>query len=322
MAGKEVFFVIDVEHLSKNYGDIRAVNDVSFSVPKGQIMGFLGPNGAGKSTTMKMITSFIEPTEGSVRVGGFDVRQDSLEVRKLIGYLPESAPSYGEMLVREFLEFIAEIRGERGVKRKTAAQKMREVCSLSDVWDRPIETLSKGYRQRVGFAQALIHDAPVLILDEPTDGLDPNQKYEVRKLIKEMGQDKTIILSTHILEEVEAVCERVVIIAQGKIVADATPDQLKSQSNLHNAITIRMPEKLTNQAKEMLAGLGSVSHVEFLEGAVDRLRVFPCQGSAIIEEVTRAIKEKNLDFDELHVEPGRLEDVFRKVTRQVGEVQS
>jgi ABC-2 type transport system ATP-binding protein len=313
--------VIDVEHLSKNYGDIRAVNGVSFSVPKGQVMGFLGPNGAGKSTTMKMITGFIEPTEGSVRVGGFDVRQKSLEVRKLIGYLPESAPSYGEMLVREFLEFVAEIRGQRGVKRKAAAQKMREVCSLDDVWNRPIETLSKGYRQRVGFAQALIHDAPVLILDEPTDGLDPNQKYEVRKLIKEMGQDKTIILSTHILEEVEAVCERVVIIAQGEIVADATPDQLKSQSNLHNAITIRMPEKLTDQAKEMLAGLGSVSHVERLDGAVDRLRVFPCQGSAIIEEVTRAIKEKNLEFDELHVEPGRLDDVFRKVTRQVGEVQ-
>jgi len=216
--------MIEVSNLSKDFGDFKAVDQISFSVPKGQILGFLGPNGAGKSTTMKMLTGFIAPSSGNATIDGFNIKNQSLEVRKRIGYLPESAPTYQEMTVCEFLGFITEIR-----KIPQAAKslvKIKDVCFLSEVWHQPIETLSKGYRQRVGFAQALIHDPPVLILDEPTDGLDPNQKHEVRQLIKHMGQDKTIILSTHILEEVEAICERVIIIAKGRLVEDATPQQL------------------------------------------------------------------------------------------------
>ncbi len=224
--------MIEVENLVKDYGAFRAVNGVSFSVPKGQVLGFLGPNGAGKSTTMKMLTTFLEPTSGRATIGGKDVVTDNIEVRKMIGYLPESAPSYGEMTVCEFLQFIAEVRGMALGDIAAALEKMKSVCFLEAVWHKPIENLSKGYRQRVGFAQALIHDPPVLVLDEPTDGLDPNQKHEVRQLIRKMGKDKTIILSTHILEEVDAICERVIIIADGKIVADATPEELKKQGPL------------------------------------------------------------------------------------------
>ena len=224
--------MIEVKNLIKDFGSFRAVDKISFTVPKGQILGFLGPNGAGKSTTMKMLTSFIEPTSGTATIDNRDIVKDSIGVRELIGYLPESAPSYGEMTVCEFLEFVAEMRGIMGPQKTEAAEKMKETCFLKEVWHQPIETLSKGYRQRVGFAQALIHDPPVLILDEPTDGLDPNQKHEVRQLIKRMGKDKTIILSTHILEEVEAVCERVIIIANGKVVKDATPEELLQQGPL------------------------------------------------------------------------------------------
>lgn len=224
--------MIEVRDLVKDFGSFRAVDNISFSVPKGQILGFLGPNGAGKSTTMKMLTCFLEPSAGTALIDGCDISSQSLDVRRKIGYLPESAPSYGEMTVSEFLGFIGEMRGLKGEAGLAACEKMRGVCFLEKVWHQPIETLSKGYRQRVGFAQALIHDPPVLILDEPTDGLDPNQKYEVRQLIRKMGEDKTIILSTHILEEVEAICERVIIIANGKLVADATPQELLAQGPL------------------------------------------------------------------------------------------
>lgn len=222
--------MIEVKGLSKSFGSFKAVDNISFTVPKGQILGFLGPNGAGKSTTMKMLTGFIEPSDGTASVGGFDIKSESLSVKRSIGYLPESAPSYQEMTVREFLAFIAEIRGLK--ERHEAMEKMKKVCFLDEVWHKPIDTLSKGYRQRVGFAQALIHDPEILILDEPTDGLDPNQKYEVRQLIKQMGKNKTIILSTHILEEVQAICERVIIIAHGKVVEDATPNELLKRGPL------------------------------------------------------------------------------------------
>lgn len=222
--------MIEVKSLTKAYGQVHVVDAISFNVPKGQVLGFLGPNGAGKSTTMRMLTGFIEPTAGTASVAGFDIRQDPLAVKRSIGYLPESAPSYQEMTVKEFLAFIAALR--RIPQPKVAMERMREVCFLSDVWNKPIETLSKGYRQRVGFAQALIHDPEVLILDEPTDGLDPNQKHEVRQLIRGMARNKTIILSTHILEEVEAICERVIIIAKGKIVEDAAPAALRARGPL------------------------------------------------------------------------------------------
>jgi len=306
--------MIEVKGLVKEFrGGFRAVNDLTFEVPRGQVLGFLGPNGAGKSTTMKIITCFLEPTSGTAVVGGKDILKDSLAVRSQLGYLPESAPSYGEMTVREFLSFIAEMRGKRGVLREAAAEKMREMCFLQDVWHQPIETLSKGYRQRVGFAQALIHDPPVLILDEPTDGLDPNQKHEVRQLIKRMGADKTIILSTHILEEVEAICHRAVIIAHGKIVADSTPAALKQGSSWHNAVTLTIGGDI-QVAEKLMAGLSDVQRVEKAADIPNTLRIFPREGKAIVGSVSQLVRDRNLQVEQMRVEQGRLDEVFRRVT--------
>lgn len=305
--------MIEVKGLVKDFGTFRAVNGLEFEIPKGQVLGFLGPNGAGKSTTMKMITGFIEPTAGTAVVGGKDITTEPIEAKKLMGYLPESAPSYSEMTVCEFLQFVAEIRGFSGSHSITvAAEKMREMCFLENVWHQPIETLSKGYRQRVGFAQALIHDPPVLVMDEPTDGLDPNQKHEVRQLIKRMGTDKTIILSTHILEEVEAVCERVIIIAEGKIMADSTPDKLLEKSSYHNAVRLTVPEMdLRQKVSEALRGMQNVDHVEELP---DSVRVFPKDQQPIIDRVSQMARDNSWPIHEVHVERGRLDEVFRKVT--------
>lgn len=304
--------MIEVKTLVKQFDSFRAVDEVSFSVPKGQILGFLGPNGAGKSTTMKMITGFLEPTSGTALVDGHDIRTSPLEVKKLIGYLPESAPSYGEMTVCEFLSFIAELRGMTGSAKKEATLKMKDTCFLGGVWHQPIETLSKGYRQRVGFAQALIHDPPVLVLDEPTDGLDPNQKHEVRELIKRMGRDKTIILSTHILEEVEAICERVIIITNGKIVSDATPSDLLTKTRIHNAVTVRFPGELPGKARETLARISGVVDVEETDQA--SIRCYSEGGQPIIEPIAQAIRENGWSVNQIQNEHGRLDEVFRRVT--------
>ncbi len=219
--------MIEVQNLAKDFGPIRAVDGVSFRVNRGDILGFLGPNGAGKSTTMKMLTGFLPPSGGTARVDGIDVRVDPVGVKRRIGYLPESSPSYPEMTVEEFLGFIAAVRFPGDADRQAGAvERALHLCFLPEVRRQPIETLSKGYRQRVGFAQAVLHDPPVLVLDEPTDGLDPNQKREVRRIIAGMAKDKAIILSTHILEEVEALCTRVIIIARGRVVCDETPASL------------------------------------------------------------------------------------------------
>ncbi|MBT5901411.1 MAG: ABC transporter ATP-binding protein [Opitutaceae bacterium] len=219
--------MIEVQNLSKSYGSKRAVNSVSFTVKRGDILGFLGPNGAGKSTTMKMITGFLRPTSGRATVGGIDVAVDPVAVKRQVGYLPESAPAYGEMTVLEFLEFIAECRDFRGADRTAPIDRALRLTHLDSVKNQTIETLSKGYKQRVGFAQALLHDPDVLILDEPTDGLDPNQKNEVRALIKELAQEKAVVLSTHILEEVGAICNRIILISEGKVVVDETPAEFQ-----------------------------------------------------------------------------------------------
>jgi ABC-2 type transport system ATP-binding protein len=222
--------MIEVKGLVKDYGSKRAVDNISFTVKRGEILGFLGPNGAGKSTTMKMITGFVSPTAGTAVVDGHDVTQDPVAVKKCLGYLPESAPAYGEMTVEEFLAFIAEVRGFRSrSERDEKVARALALTHLESVRAQTIETLSKGYKQRVGFAQALLHNPPVLILDEPTDGLDPNQKNEVRALIKNLAAEKAVILSTHILEEVEAICTRVIIISQGKVVVDETPAQFRAR---------------------------------------------------------------------------------------------
>ena len=222
--------MIETRQLCKRYGNLAAVDGISFKVEPGQVLGFLGPNGAGKSTTMKMLAGFLAPTSGSASVGGFDVEKQPLEAKRVVGYLPEGAPSYGEMSVHEFLEFIADVRGLKGELREKRLDDAIARLHLERVLEQPIDTLSKGFKRRVGLAQAILHDPEVLILDEPTDGLDPNQKHEVRTLIADMAANKTIIISTHILEEVAAVCTRAIIIAQGRIVADDTPAALESRS--------------------------------------------------------------------------------------------
>lgn len=222
--------MIEIENLVKKFGPLTAVNDISFTVEPGQVLGFLGPNGAGKSTTMKMITGFLAPTSGDIRVCGHKVEGDSLKAKREIGYLPEGAPSYGEMTAIQFLQFIADVRGLKGTSRRERIDTVISQLHLQQVVNRPIETLSKGFKRRVGLSQAILHDPQVLILDEPTDGLDPNQKYEVRELIKGMAKDKIVVISTHILEEVDAVCSQAIIIANGKVVANETPKALISRS--------------------------------------------------------------------------------------------
>jgi ABC-2 type transport system ATP-binding protein len=310
--------MIEVKKLVKHFGNLTAVDGISFDVQQGEVLGFLGPNGAGKSTTMKMITCFIAPTSGTVVVGGKDILDDPLGVRRQIGYLPESAPSYGEMTVIEFLRFMAEMRGMRGAEIHRAVERVVEITAVDDVRHQIVETLSKGYRQRVCFAQALIHDPPVLILDEPTDGLDPNQKHEVRQLIRQMRHAKTIILSTHILEEMEAVCSRAVIIARGRIVADGTPEQLAAMSRYHNAVTLRTRDGRGEGLKERLKTIDGVGGIAFSppsDGDPAAFTLFPEKGRVILPQVTRFLEQHKIAVDELFAERGRVDEVFREITQ-------
>jgi ABC-2 type transport system ATP-binding protein len=309
--------MIEVRNLVKQFGGNTAVGGISFTVDKGEVLGFLGPNGAGKSTTMKIITCFIPPTSGTVLVGGKDILTDSVAVREQIGYLPESAPSYGEMTVQEFLGFIAEVRGFAGAERDKRVDAVADLTSLEGVRDQIIETLSKGYRQRVCFAQALLHDPPVLILDEPTDGLDPNQKHQMREVIRRMGAEKTIILSTHILEEMEAVCTRALIIAKGRIVADGTPDQLAAMSDHHNAVVVRTGPDTPGDLEKILRAVPGVATVETISepgSRAVRYVALPAGKQAILADVTRMLEKKKVAFDEIYTERGRLDEVFRKLT--------
>src|SRR3954469_11006166 len=250
--------MIKVNNLVKLFGTKRAVDGVSFSVERGEVLGFLGPNGAGKSTTMRMLTGFIPPSGGSASVGGFDVVENPIQARRLIGYLPENAPAYTDMTVHGFLSFCAEIRGLRGDAKKKAVNRAVEMCFLEAVLHQSVETLSKGFRHRTCFAQSIIHDPEVLILDEPTDGLDPNQKHEVRTLIRRMGEKKAIIFSTHILEEVEAVCSRAIIIDRGAIVANGTPVELKQRSANAGAITLRLSDGSSAAVKSRIDSISAV----------------------------------------------------------------
>lgn len=316
--------MIRVNQLSKRFGMFQAVNALSFEVGANEILGFLGPNGAGKSTTMKMLTCFLPPTSGDAEVCGHSILQDPLQVRQQLGYLPESAPSYGEMLVQEFLGFIAEARGFQGADRDRQVDRVLDLTSLQDVRSQMIETLSKGYRQRTCLAQALLHDPPVLILDEPTDGLDPNQKHEVRTLIQRMsqertarGQERTVLVSTHILEEVEAVCTRALIIAQGQIVGYGTPEELLAQAPNHNALVLSVKSKDTHDLTFALARLDSVSRVEPLprrEADESRMRLIPEAGKIITTEVQQILAEQQVSISEFTIERGRLDEVFRTLT--------
>jgi len=311
--------MIQVENLFKAFGPKLAVNDVSFSVERGEVLGFLGPNGAGKSTTMRMVTGFIPPTSGTIKVGGYDVLETPLPAKRLIGYLPENAPGYADMTVQGFLSFAAELRGLRGTARRSAIDRAVELCFLDNVRHQVIDTLSKGYKHRTGLAQSLIHDPDVLIMDEPTDGLDPNQKHEVRNLIKQMGARKAIVFSTHILEEVEAVCSRVIIIDRGRIVANGTPDELKARAPNSGAAWLRVKGVPAAVLGKELSGISCAANTEVLrddEGIVE-IRVYPDRtrpGSSLISEVAELAAQQKWQLDELRTEEGRLDEVFRAIT--------
>ncbi|MEI7729003.1 MAG: ATP-binding cassette domain-containing protein [Verrucomicrobiota bacterium] len=310
--------MIKVQNLAKSFGAKRAVNGISFTVEKGEVLGFLGPNGAGKSTTMRMITGFIPPTEGTVTVGGHDITQEPLQAKALIGYLPENAPSYNDMTVYSFLNFAAEIRGLRGDEKKKAIGRAVEMCFLENVLQQSVDTLSKGYRHRTCFAQSIIHDPPVLILDEPTDGLDPNQKHEVRSLIKRMGQTKAIVFSTHILEEVEAACSRAMIIDRGQVVANGTPDELKRKSEIAGAVTVRLQGVAANVVVQKLNEARSARKATIVkeDGGLVIARVYPKPDAngELARAVAEVIARENWKVEELHTEEGRLDEVFRNIT--------
>jgi ABC-2 type transport system ATP-binding protein len=299
--------MIRIENLVKTFGAKRAVDGIAFSVERGEVLGFLGPNGAGKSTTMRMITGFIPPTAGKVSVGGFDVSQSALQAKRLIGYLPENAASYPDMSVHGFLNFAAEIRGLSGEARKKAVHRVVELCFLESVLYQQIDTLSKGYKHRTCLAQALIHDPDVLIMDEPTDGLDPNQKHEVRNLIRDLGRSKAIIFSTHILEEVDAACSRAIIIDRGRVVANGTPEELRGMSDLSGAVTL----KAAGATVEDLAPLG---RVEQLDGA---FRIYPAdkaRAGELAQAVIDLVNRRSWKVQGLYSERGELDEVFRRIT--------
>jgi ABC-2 type transport system ATP-binding protein len=310
--------MITTKNLSKRYGEKLAVDDLTFEVEPGEVLGFLGANGAGKSTTMRMIAGFIAPSAGQVTVCGHDIEDAPVAAKACMGYLPEGAPSYGEMTVGEFLDFIADIRGLAGTRREQRRSVVIDRLALQPVIDQIIETLSKGFRRRVGLAQALIHDPQVLILDEPTDGLDPNQKHEVRRLINELSKDKLVIVSTHILEEVHEVCTRAIIIADGRIVADETPAALEARSRYHHAVSLRFerPEDLAAARRE-LAALPEVAAIEANERDL-KLTAVPRPGAHALPAVSAVITRCNWSVPELHLESGRLDEVFRTLTQPAG----
>jgi ABC-2 type transport system ATP-binding protein len=306
--------MIKTEQLTKRYPALTAVDGVTFQVSPGEVLGFLGPNGAGKTTTMRMLAGFIAPTSGTASICGHDVGGAPLEAKAALGYLPEGAPLYGEMSVRGFLNFIADLRGLSGERRSARLTHVIEHLQLAGVLAQNIDTLSKGFRRRVGLAQAIVHDPPVLILDEPTDGLDPNQKQEVRTLIEEMARNKIIVISTHILEEVQAVCTRAIIIARGRIVADDTPAALAARSRYHNAVSMQLEEAAQlPAARAALSAVPEVASVEVSEREA-RLTALPRAGQMILPAVSELAAHQGLKLKELHLESGRLDEVFRTIT--------
>ncbi len=314
--------MIAIDGLTKHFGPFTAVDGISFTVARGEVLGFLGPNGAGKSTTMKMITGFLAPSAGRASICGHDVVTDQLPAQRLIGYLPEGAPAYGDMTPLSFLKFIARVRALDGAAAMQAIESAVAATELQGVLDQPIDTLSKGFRRRVGLAQAILHNPPVLIMDEPTDGLDPNQKHEVRKLIGRMAADKAIVISTHILEEVDAICTRALIIDRGRVVADGTPAQLIGRSRYHNAVSLTIGGQVTAVAAETLKALPGIESIEISpRGTETTFTLFPLQHDAIsaevklIDAVADLARQQGWLVRALYGEPGRLDEVFRNLTR-------
>lgn len=313
--------MIESKKLRKVFGTVEAAKDVSFRVDAGEVLGFLGPNGAGKSTVMRMLTCFLTPTSGTASVGGHDILNDSLKVREIVGYMPETNPVYAEMTTLSFLRFVGEMRGYRGRELTNRVDSVVESCWLGDVLHRNLDTLSKGFKRRVGLAQSLIHDPAVLILDEPTDGLDPNQKHEVRTLIERMAPEKCIVVSTHILEEVDAVCTRAIIIAEGEIVADDTPMGLKKRSKFHGTVHLSIQAGEQTIEKDVFEKIPNVGQVELhaSDGGFHRFTITPKEGKSISQEVVTLAHEQNWTLQEIVVEDGRLDEVFRAITTQGGK---
>ncbi|MEH6565160.1 MAG: ATP-binding cassette domain-containing protein [Halopseudomonas sp.] len=304
--------MISINSLTKRFGEHLAVDSLSFDVKPGEVLGFLGPNGAGKSTTMKMLTGFLTPDGGSASVCGFDVQSQILQAQQQMGYLPEGAPCYGDMRVKGFLEFIASVRGFSGAEKHQRVARAVEQVELQSVLGQRIETLSKGFKRRVGLAQAILHDPQVLILDEPTDGLDPNQKHHVRHLIQQLaeGSNKIVVISTHILEEVSAVCSRAVIIGRGRLLADGTPEELEARSRYHQAVTLSLAQPVETQQLQQLPGVLAVESQR--EG--QQLTVLAKPGEVILPAVSQLARDQHWPVIELSVERGRLDDVFRGLT--------
>ena len=310
--------LIEAKNLKKSFGDFVAVDNINLNVERGEVVGFLGPNGAGKSTTMKMLTGFLEPDGGEIFIEGIDLKSKPIEAKKSIGYLPEGAPSYSDMEVSEFLSFVGKMRGlNNNGSLNTRLSDMAEQINLKEVWHKPIETLSKGFKRRVGIAQALIHDPDILILDEPTDGLDPNQKYEMRDLIKKISTNKAIVISTHILEEVEAVCSRTVIIANGQLLANETPDNLGKQFNKKNMFSLKVANKLNNtQIKDIKSSLDYKKVTVKNLNITDTLILIEDEKENInLNKIMTQLKKYKLDINEANFIKPSLDDIFRKITQ-------
>ena len=303
--------MIEAINLRKHYGPLSAVDNISFKARPGEVLGFLGPNGAGKSSTMRMISGFLLPSSGTASIYGHDVVKESLAAKRCLGYLPEGAPLYGELSTEQFLRFIARARGMDKTTRLGRINITLERLSLKNIADQTIETLSKGFKRRVGLAAAILHEPSALILDEPTDGLDPNQKHEVRALIRELAKERTVILSTHILEEVEALCTRVIIIAKGKILVDATPAELLAKSRYDRAVSIHVADSIA--ARAALDGMQGVTGFE--QNALDgRLYVFTKTKARTDEAIAERLRQRLVSFTDLRIERGRLDEVFRSIT--------
>lgn len=303
--------MIEAANLRKSYGSLLAVDDLSFKARPGEVLVFLGPNGAGKSSAMRMISGFLLPSSGSASICGHDVVRESIAAKKCLGYLPEGAPLYGELSTEEFLRFVARARGMDKQAQRSRINITLERLSLKEVAQQSIETLSKGFKRRVGLAAAILHEPSALILDEPTDGLDPNQKHEVRALIRELAKERTVLLSTHILEEVEAVCSRAIIIARGKVLADATPAELLAKSRYDRAVSIQVADSIS--ARAALDGMPGVTGFE--QNALDgRLYVFTKTKARTDEAIAERLRQRLVAFTDLRIERGRLDEVFRSIT--------
>jgi ABC-2 type transport system ATP-binding protein len=305
---------IVVENLTKTYGAQKAVDNISFTVKTGEVLGFLGPNGAGKTTTMKAITTYLMPNAGNIRVGSYRLDEEPEEIKKHIGYLPESNPLYQEMPVIDYLRFVAELQGIDKSRIKSRILEMVDLCGLEGEKHKNIGELSKGYRQRVGLAQALIHDPEVLILDEPTSGLDPNQIVEIRQLIKKIGKEKTVILSSHILAEVEATCDRILIISKGKIVADGTSEDLRKRAKGREILHVRIEDGEKNEVFKALQDLANVDVADFLKNDPDGFEVQSKENTSSRRDIFKLCASKGWVLSEMTPIETKLEDIFRELT--------